>query len=130
MRTGRHKRVLIVGGMAGGASCAARLRRLDEQADIVVFERAPYVSLGTCGLPYWVGNAIPEEKRLFVASPALLKERFRIDVRTERIDVVEHQVLQLGPLGQQSGERPVAEQIGDFEPMPGGVQHCSGRLSV
>jgi len=81
--THRRKRVLIVGGMAGGASCAARLRRLDEHADIVVFERAPYVSLGSCGLPYSVGNVIPDESRLFVASPELLQERFRVEVRTE-----------------------------------------------
>lgn len=80
--TRQHKRVLIVGGMAGGASCAARLRRLDEHADIVVFERAPHGSLGSCGLPYLVGDVIPDEKRLFVASPELLRERFEIEVRT------------------------------------------------
>jgi NADPH-dependent 2,4-dienoyl-CoA reductase/sulfur reductase-like enzyme/rhodanese-related sulfurtransferase len=77
------KRVLIVGGVAGGASAAARLRRLDETAEIVLFDRGPYVSFANCGLPYYVGNVIGDESRLLVASPALFNERFRIDVRTE-----------------------------------------------
>ncbi len=76
------KRVLIVGGVAGGASCAARLRRLDEGAEIVVFDRGPHVSFATCGLPYHVGGVIEEEKALLVATPQLLRDRFRIDVRT------------------------------------------------
>jgi len=76
------KRVLIVGGVAGGATCAARLRRLDEQAEIVVFERGPYVSFANCGLPYYVGNVIQDEGKLLLASPKLFRERFNIDVRT------------------------------------------------
>ena len=81
------KRVLIVGGVAGGASAAARLRRLDEQCEIVVFDRGPYVSFANCGLPYFVGDVIREEKKLLVASAELFKNRFAIDVRTEH-DVV------------------------------------------
>jgi NADPH-dependent 2,4-dienoyl-CoA reductase/sulfur reductase-like enzyme/rhodanese-related sulfurtransferase len=77
------KRVLIVGGVAGGASTAARLRRLDEDVEIVVFERGPYVSFANCGLPYYVGNVIPQEKDLLVASRELFRDRFDIDVRTE-----------------------------------------------
>ena len=77
------KRVLVVGGVAGGASCAARLRRLDEFAEIVVFDRGPYVSFANCGLPYYVGDVIREEKKLLVASAQLFRDRFRIDVRTE-----------------------------------------------
>ncbi len=76
------KRVLIVGGVAGGASCAARLRRLDETAEIVIFDRGPYVSFANCGLPYHVGNVIAEEQTLLVASSELFRERFNIDVRT------------------------------------------------
>lgn len=76
------RRVLIVGGVAGGASCAARLRRLDESLEIVVFDRGPYVSFANCGLPYYVGNVIQDEKKLLVASPELFQERFNIDVRT------------------------------------------------
>jgi NADPH-dependent 2,4-dienoyl-CoA reductase/sulfur reductase-like enzyme/rhodanese-related sulfurtransferase len=77
------KRVLIVGGVAGGASCAARLRRLDEQAEIVMFEKGPYPSFANCGLPYYVGDAISEETKLLVATPDLFRTRFNIEVRTE-----------------------------------------------
>jgi NADPH-dependent 2,4-dienoyl-CoA reductase/sulfur reductase-like enzyme/rhodanese-related sulfurtransferase len=76
------KRVLIVGGVAGGATCAARLRRLDETAEIVVFERGPYVSFANCGLPYYVGDVIRHESKLLLASADLFKKRFDIDVRT------------------------------------------------
>ncbi len=77
------RRALVIGGVAGGASAAARLRRLDEQAEIVVFDKGPYVSFANCGLPYYVGDVIQEEKKLLVATPELFKHRFRIDVRTE-----------------------------------------------
>ena len=76
------KRLLIVGGVAGGASCAARARRLSEDAHIIVFERGPYVSFANCGLPYHVGKVIPKETSLFVASPEMFKKRFNIDIRT------------------------------------------------
>jgi NADPH-dependent 2,4-dienoyl-CoA reductase/sulfur reductase-like enzyme/rhodanese-related sulfurtransferase len=76
------RRVLIVGGVAGGASCAARLRRLDESLEIVIFDRGPYVSFANCGLPYYVGNVIQDEAKLLVASPELFQQRFNIDVRT------------------------------------------------
>ncbi len=79
----RQERVLIVGGVAGGATCAARLRRLDERAEIVVFDRGPYVSFANCGLPYYVGDVIREEQRLLVATADLFRKRFNIDVRTE-----------------------------------------------
>ncbi len=76
------RRVLIVGGVAGGASCAARLRRLDESCEIVVFDRGPYVSFANCGLPYYVGNVIADERQLLVASRELFQQRFNIDVQT------------------------------------------------
>lgn len=76
------KRLLVVGGVAGGASCAARARRLSEDADIIVFERGPYVSFANCGLPYHVGKVIPKEASLLVASPEMFKKRFNIDIRT------------------------------------------------
>ena len=76
------KRVVIVGGVAGGATCAARLRRLDEYAEILVLERGPYVSFANCGLPYYVGNVVQEESKLLLASPTLFRERFNIEVRT------------------------------------------------
>ncbi len=75
-------KLLVVGGVAGGASCAARARRLCEQAEIIVFERGPYVSFANCGLPYYVGEVIKNEDDLLVASPELFKSRFNIDIRT------------------------------------------------
>src|SRR6187431_3350285 len=80
----RHlaRRVLIVGGVAGGASCAARLRRLDESVEIVIFDRGPYVAFANCGLPYYVGDVIADERNLLVASPEMFRERFNIDVHT------------------------------------------------
>ena len=75
-------KVIIVGGVAGGASCAARLRRLDEKAEILMVERGPYVSYANCGLPYHVGGVIQKESSLLVASEQLFREHFAIDVRT------------------------------------------------
>ena len=80
-------KVVIIGGVAGGASCAARLRRLSEDAEIVLFERGENISYANCGLPYYLGGIIREESALTVASPALLQNRFRIDVRV-RSEVV------------------------------------------
>lgn len=77
------RKIIIVGGVAGGATCAARLRRLDEQAEIIMLERGPYVSFANCGLPYYVGDVIREESKLLQASPELFRQRFRIDVRTQ-----------------------------------------------
>jgi NADPH-dependent 2,4-dienoyl-CoA reductase/sulfur reductase-like enzyme/rhodanese-related sulfurtransferase len=78
-----QKRVLIVGGVAGGATCAARTRRLDEEAEIVVFDRGPYVSFANCGLPYYVGDVIRDESHLLVSSAEVFRRNFNIDVRTE-----------------------------------------------
>jgi NADPH-dependent 2,4-dienoyl-CoA reductase/sulfur reductase-like enzyme/rhodanese-related sulfurtransferase len=75
------KRVVIVGGVAGGATCAARLRRLDEDAEIVILDRGYYVSFANCGLPYFVGNVIQPESKLLLASKELFRERFNIEVR-------------------------------------------------
>jgi NADPH-dependent 2,4-dienoyl-CoA reductase/sulfur reductase-like enzyme/rhodanese-related sulfurtransferase len=74
-------RYLIVGGVAGGASTAARLRRLDENAEIIIFERDDYVSYANCGLPYYVGGVIPLRDSLFVQSADGLRKRFNLDVR-------------------------------------------------
>lgn len=75
-------KVVIIGGVAGGASCAARLRRLDERAEIVIIERGPYVSYANCGLPYHVGGVIEDEASLLIANPQLFRDQFAIDVRT------------------------------------------------
>jgi len=80
-RTGGLK-VVIVGGVAGGASCAARLRRLDEKAEIIMVERGPYLSYANCGLPYHVGGVIEKESSLLVASAAMFRDWFKVDART------------------------------------------------
>lgn len=75
-------KVIIVGGVAGGASCAARLRRLDEKAEIIMVERGPYVSYANCGLPYHVGGTIENEASLLVATEQTFKAVFNVDCRT------------------------------------------------
>jgi len=75
-------KTLIIGGVAGGASCAARLRRLDEKAEIVILERGEFVSFANCGLPYYIGGEITEKSDLTLQTPESFKARFNIDVRT------------------------------------------------
>jgi NADPH-dependent 2,4-dienoyl-CoA reductase/sulfur reductase-like enzyme/rhodanese-related sulfurtransferase len=75
-------KLLIVGGVAGGASAAARARRVSEDAEIIVFERGPDVSFANCGLPYYVGGEIAEREKLLVTTPERLRTRFELDVRT------------------------------------------------
>ncbi len=75
------KKVLIVGGVAGGASCAARLRRLDEKAEIIMFERGDYISFANCGLPYHISGEIKEREELILQTKESFNERFNVDVR-------------------------------------------------
>jgi len=84
-----RKKIVIVGGVAGGASCATRCRRLDETAEILLLDRGPYVSFANCGLPYYVGDVIKEEGKLLLASAAHFRDRFNIEVRTrhEAVDI-------------------------------------------
>ena len=77
------RRVIVVGGVAGGMSAAARLRRLEADADITVIERSGHVSYANCGLPYFVGGVIEEEEDLLVQTPGRLHDRFRLDVRVD-----------------------------------------------
>lgn len=77
------KRLLVVGGVAGGMSAAARARRLSEEAQIVVFERGPHVSFANCGLPYYVGGEIADRDELLLQTPASLKARFNLDVQVQ-----------------------------------------------
>ena len=77
-------KILIVGGVAGGATVAARLRRLDEQAQVILFERGPHVSYANCGLPYYIGGTIAQRSKLFVQTAKGFTDRFRIDIRTEQ----------------------------------------------
>ena len=76
-------KVIIVGGVAGGASCAARLRRLDENAEILMVERGPYVSYANCGLPYYIGGVIEQQSNLLVATTETFRDMFAVDARTD-----------------------------------------------
>ena len=78
-----EKKYIIVGGVAGGATAAARLRRLDENAKIMMIERGKYVSFANCGLPYYIGEKINERRKLLVQTPEGIRARFNVDVRTE-----------------------------------------------
>lgn len=90
------KKIVIVGGVAGGASCAARARRMMEDAEIIILEKGPYASFANCGLPYYLGGVIKERDKLLVAKPEMFRQRFRIDLRTRhealRIDRVASEV--------------------------------------
>ena len=77
-------KVVIIGGVAGGASAAARIRRLDEHAQIIMIERSGYVSYANCGLPYYVGGVIKEQEELTLQTPESFWDRFRIDVRVRQ----------------------------------------------
>ena len=83
------QRILIVGGVAAGASAAARARRLDEHAEIVIFEKGGYVSFANCGLPYYVGDVIKDREQLLLMTPELFWARLRVDAR------VGHEVLEI-----------------------------------
>ena len=77
------KRILIVGGVTGGASAAARLRRLDESAEIIIFERGPHVSYSNCSLPYFLNRVVPDSSGLLMVTPERFKKQYNIEVRTE-----------------------------------------------
>ena len=89
-------KILIIGGVAGGATAAARLRRLDEEAEIVILERSGFVSYANCGLPYYIGGVITERDELLLQSPQSFWERYRIQVRVHhearKIDPAAHRV--------------------------------------
>jgi NADPH-dependent 2,4-dienoyl-CoA reductase/sulfur reductase-like enzyme/rhodanese-related sulfurtransferase len=128
------KRIVIVGGVAGGASCAARLRRMDEFAEIFIFERGGDVSFANCGLPYYVGGAITDRRRLLVSTPERFRDIFRIEVRTRHavrsIDrgkkTVEVQNLQTGAVSREAydvlvlapGAAPIRPQLAGID-LPG-----------
>jgi len=106
------KKILIVGGVAGGASAAARLRRLDEHADIILFERDGYISFANCGLPYYIGETIQERSKLMVQTPEGMKTRFNLDVRTHS------EVIRVDPerkrVEVRSADKGIYEESYDF----------------
>ncbi len=95
MANGNPRRIVVVGGVAGGMSCAARARRLDEFAEIIVLERGEHVSFANCGLPYYVGGEITDPAKLLVQTPERLKAALNLDVRTG------HNVVGLDPIAHE-----------------------------
>ncbi|MFW6253468.1 MAG: FAD-dependent oxidoreductase [Chitinivibrionales bacterium] len=83
MSDGVKKKILVVGGVAGGASFAARMRRLDEKAEIIIFEKGSYISFANCGLPYFIGDTIPSREHLIIQTPEKFKARFNVEVRID-----------------------------------------------
>ena len=77
-------KIIIIGGVAGGATTAARIRRVDETAEIILLEKGKHISYANCGLPYYIGGVIEEREKLFVQTPEAFSTRFRVDVRTEK----------------------------------------------
>ena len=126
------KKVVIVGGVAGGASAATRLRRLDEEAEIILLERGECLSYANCGLPYYIGGTIPRRESLFVMSPEKMRSWFNIDVRVNHEALsIDRPVKRVELLNRQNGERswidydylllsPGAEPIG---PLLKGIDH-------
>ncbi|HBD10146.1 MAG TPA: CoA-disulfide reductase, partial [Syntrophobacteraceae bacterium] len=99
-------RVAIVGGVAGGASCAARLRRLSEEAEITIFDRGPFVSFANCGLPYYVGNIIDQEAKLLMATPAMFLKRFNIAVKLNcDVSRIDRDLREIEVIDLKSGEQ-------------------------
>lgn len=102
-------RILIVGGVAGGATAAAKARRENEHAEIVVYERSAYVSYANCGLPYYVGGVITDRDKLLVQTPEGLRRRYRIEVHTQHevvaIDRGAKEIVVRGPDGAESRDR-------------------------
>ena len=84
-------KIIIIGGVAGGATAATRLRRLNEKAEIIILERGGFVSFANCGLPYYIGGTITEKEKLTVETPNGFRDKFNIDVR------VENEVISIDP---------------------------------
>ncbi|MCF7927671.1 MAG: FAD-dependent oxidoreductase [Spirochaetales bacterium] len=98
-------KIVIVGGVAGGASTAARLRRLDEDAQIIMFERGEYVSYANCGLPYYLGGTITDRERLFVQNPEKFKKNYNIEVRIRsEVEQIDREKKEITVKNLESGE--------------------------
>jgi len=102
----KPKRIVIVGGVAGGASAAARARRLCEPCEVIVFERGPHVSFANCGLPYFVGGEIAGQDNLLIQTPESLRARFNLDVRVNTEVVAIDRDRRLVKLRRRLGELP------------------------
>jgi len=109
-----NRRIIVIGGVAGGASAAARARRTDEHAEIIMFEKGPYISFANCGLPYYVGREIGDRSALLLMTPEMFKDRFRIDVK------VFHEVTAIDRAGKHGVIGAIADRDG------GTMLYCCG----
>jgi len=99
-------KVVIIGGVAGGMSAATRLRRLDENAEIIVYEKGPYVSFANCGLPYFVGGVIDKKESLLLQTPESLWNRFRLDVRVNtEVTSIDRENKKITAVNTETGEQ-------------------------
>ena len=112
-------RILVVGGVAGGASAAARARRMNENAEIIIFERDSYVSFANCGLPYYLGGEIQDRDKLLIAKPALFLRRFRIEVRTRHEVIAIDRAAKTISVTDLDGERTYSESYDKLILAPG-----------
>jgi len=113
------RRVLIVGGVAGGASTAARLRRLDESASILLFERGPDVSFANCGLPYYLGGEIQDRSKLLVQTPQKLAANLNLDVRVRSEVVAIHRDRKIILVRDLANQREYEESYDSLVLAPG-----------
>jgi len=98
-------KIIVIGGVAGGATAVARMRRMDEFAEIILFERGKYISYANCGLPYYIGGVIQERENLFVQTPEVFAKRFNVDVR------VENEVVRIDKQRKVVSVRPVVGEV-------------------
>ena len=90
------EKIVIIGGVAGGASCLARLRRNDQNTQIVLFERGEYISFANCGLPYYIGDVIKDRDNLILQKPKTMMEKFNVDIRIKsEVIKIDHEVKKL-----------------------------------
>ena len=98
-------KICIIGGVAGGASCAARARRLDENADIILLQSGPDVSFASCGMPYYIGGEIKDRNQMSVQTPGTLKANLNLDVRVNtRVIKIDPQGKSVTARNERSGE--------------------------
>ncbi|NLW50908.1 MAG: FAD-dependent oxidoreductase [Candidatus Brocadiaceae bacterium] len=123
-------KVVIVGGLAGGMSAATRTRRLDESAEIIVFEKGAHVSFANCGMPYFIGGIIPERDDLIIVSPERLRLRFRIDVRTRsEVTAIDRRARQVTVRDLETG-RSYTESYDRVVLSPGASPVCPSSCAI
>ena len=123
-------KIIIIGGVAGGATTAARIRRVDETAEIILLEKGKYISYANCGLPYYIGGVIEERDKLFVQTPEAFSTRFRVDVRTENEAIFIDRKRKTVTIRQSSAETLFLQYVCYFFRYPSNSVVSSCILSV